>query len=122
MVMVDTVGTPLPRLEFSIDHPDEETRFGGMFSCDAAGDYYFGQARFYLVDKSEGSYMGFVASFDNEGQQVHRFSHWYGGYDFTRPIKVDELAGWHRAMLWDTDREGHIFHTMARESYVVDSV
>ena len=61
----------------------------------------------------------FVARFGADGNEINRYDEWKSGFDFTRPIKVDEMAEYHCFNNWDMDRNGRIFHTVARDSYVI---
>lgn len=120
LVKVDTDGLPLPSVTFKITSPEQEIRFGGLYSFEAGQNTIYGTGQFHLADISEGVTLSYLASYDTAGQEIHRFGEWYGGYDFEKPIKVNELSSYHPLNVWDTDGAGLLYHTVARDSFLVE--
>jgi hypothetical protein len=62
----------------------------------------------------------FVASFGPDGAERHCFGTHAGGYDFSRPIHVDETRDYFERRIWALGPGGELFVTAAREAYLIE--
>ena len=120
LIRITTDGLPLDGLAFEPAKPDEPIRWGSLYSFESGGNALYAEGSFMLADSFPGAGLDFVASFDADGVEIHRFGEHRGGYDFSRPIRVDELERYYPCSNWDVDRRGRIYHTVERESYLIE--
>jgi len=120
MIAVAADGDPLPMIHFTAQSPSEETRFGAIYQLTRVRDLYYGLGMFRLRDPSHGISLFYIAAFNPDGSEAHRYGQWYGGTDFSRPIKVDEVGDYHPQGKWDVDGSGRIYQAVARDVYWVD--
>ena len=119
-VMVDTEGIPLPGITLNV--APCEGKGSGFAMLNAAafkGDHLVASGTVMHGDGMRQDNTTFLARFDVEGKEIHRYAEWSSGYDFTKPIKVDELADFHPYSEWDMDTQGRLFYTVEREEYLI---
>ncbi|MEN8008225.1 MAG: 6-bladed beta-propeller [Candidatus Krumholzibacteriota bacterium] len=123
IIMVDTEGTPQPGLTLEIAPTEgKEPGFPMLSALAFTGDHLVVMGKVMHGDGMRQNNTTFVARFDKEGREVHRYTQWSSGYDFTKAIVVDELDQYHPFNNWDMADDGRIFHTVERESYLVQVV
>lgn len=123
IIMVDTLGIPLTDLSLVTEtDEDKEGGFAMVFRIRFKEDHLVGQGQVMYGGGMKQDNLTYIARFDPEGAEEFRYDQWESGYDFTRPIKVDEVAEYHGFSTWDMDHEGRVYHTVARDSYVVEVV
>ena len=123
IIMVDTEGTPLPGISLEIAPVEgKESGFPSIITLGFSGDHLVAMGQIMHGAGMKQDNTTYVACFDMEGKEVHRYAQWSSGFDFTQAIKVDELAQYHPFNDWDMDRDGRIFHTVERESYLVQVI
>jgi hypothetical protein len=123
IVMVDTLGTPLPSLDFKVSPTDgKETRFASISGLAFMGEHLVAMGSVSHADGVRQDNTIFLARFDSGGQEIHRYAQWPSGYDFSQPIKVDEVARYHPLADWDMDHQGRVYHQVEREAYLIQVV
>ena len=118
--MVDTEGIPLPGITLNV--APCEGKGSGFAMLNAAafkGDHLVASGTVMHGDGMRQDNTTFLARFDVEGKEIHRYAEWSSGYDFTKPIQVDELATFHTYSEWDMDTQGRLFYTVEREEYLI---
>lgn len=119
-VMVDTTGLPLEGLQFELAPIEEKAPgFAMLTGCIWRGDHLLGSFR---VAHSGGvtqdnSYV--LARMGADGKEVHRYNLSSGGYDFTKPIHVNEKDDFGPFDSYTMDGEGRVYHTVEREAYLI---
>ncbi len=62
----------------------------------------------------------YLASLDPEGNVLHCYGSKRGGYDFTRPITVDEIGDYSPIQAWTVGRDGEIYLAPDRDRWLVE--
>jgi len=120
IVMVDTVGTPLPGISLTVTPVEgKEGGFPMLNALAFRGVHMVAMGQVMHGGGIMQDNTAFVARFDLEGREIHRYAQWSSGYDFSQPIKVDELARYQPFNDWDMDDRGRIYHPVEREAYLV---
>lgn len=120
LICITTDGLPLDGVTFDLPKPEEETNWGSLYTFDSSGDVMYGQGQFSLKDSHPGASLSFFASFAADGTQIHRFWEVRGGYDFSRPIHVDEEERYLPGGIWAADAQGRLYHATGRDDYVIE--
>ena len=83
------------------------------------GEHLAGSFQIMHGDGVVQSATNIFSSMDLDGNEQHRFAHWPGGYDFTRPIHVVEEKKYHPFDSYTMDEQGRVYHTLEREEYLI---
>lgn len=120
IIMVDTLGTPLPGLDLVVTPTEgKEAGFASILGLAMKGEHLVGMGSIMHADGVRQDNTTFLARFDSEGEEIHRYAQWSSGYDFSQPIKVDEVARYQPFNDWDMDRQGRLYHQAEREAYLI---
>ncbi len=119
-VMVDTAGIPLPGITLEVAPCEGKGSGFSMLQAAAfTGDHLVASGQVMHGDGMRQDNTTYLAKFDTEGKETHRYAQWSSGYDFTKPIQVDELGDFHPYGDWDMDAQGRLFSTVEREEYLI---
>ncbi|MGD9546760.1 MAG: hypothetical protein AB7V45_04330 [Candidatus Krumholzibacteriia bacterium] len=120
VIVVDTAGVPRPGI-----HPEPPrfwaesvfsfvTRFenrDGLMVCSGLVSHAMGEVQ----DQTQ-----YLASLGPEGDVLHCYGSKRGGYDFTRPITVDEIGDHSPIQVWTVGRDGEIYLAPDRDRWLVE--
>ena len=121
LVLVDTMGTPLPGVTFSRDRDDANgPGIFYLYSLEIGSDHMVGQGAVMLGDGQDQDNLNFISSFASDGQEKVRYAQWRSGNDFTRAITVDEEALYQPHSYWSLDRKGRLYRLTSREEYEIE--
>jgi hypothetical protein len=119
-VMVDTAGIPLPGITLDVAPVEgKNAGFGSLYDAAFFGEHLVATGMIMHGDGMRQDNTSFVARFDQEGKEIRRLAQWSTGYDFTKPITVDEPSDFQPFNDWDMDRHGRVYCTIEREAYLI---
>ena len=120
IVLVDTAGTPLPGISLTVTATaGKEPGFPSLRGVAFEGNHLVAAGSIMHNDGVIQDNTSFVARFDLEGNEVHRYAQWASGYDFSQPITVHEEEKFQPFDDWDMDAAGRVYHLVEREDYLV---
>ena len=119
-IRFDLEGIPLSNLKATPlpDLGSEETI--SIFKFTRREGITVGDGRHYFYENGETSQIHFLSSFDEEMNEVHRYSETPTGYNFKKPITIDEDADYIPYSSWALGPEGEVFLAPNRTGFLIE--
>lgn len=120
IVVVGTDGTPGTTIDLRLAETPDGMAFVMASDFARLGDTLVGSGNQNVYDEDGQHERTYLASFHPTGEVRHVFGIQDTGYDFSRPILVDEAKDyvpWHR---WCLGPDGEVYVAPARDAYLIE--
>ena len=119
-VRFDLEGTPLSSLKTTPlpDLGSEETI--SLFKFTRRDGFMVSSGRHFMFENGESTQIEFLSSFDEDVNEVHRFAQNPTGYNFRKPITVDEDADFIPYSSWALGSQGEVYLAPGRTGFLIE--
>ncbi len=119
-VRFDREGLPVATLTPSPGVAQRDVGSMGMSRFERRVGFLVAQGSFFRNDNGKSIQKFFLSGFDDGAQETICYGKVLTGYDFSRPVTVDEKADFIALRRWTLGREGELYTAPQRTSYLIE--
>ncbi len=82
--------------------------------------FFLASGNHFVFKEGQSSQIAFLSAFDEEANEVYNFNEQSSGYDWSKPITVNEEAEFNPYSRWCLGKKGEVYVAGKRTGYVLD--